>query len=78
MTRRFQRALIRNLCLTEYNAGRMKAQLDRNNATRREIILHMRHVIIADRRPIAPINAGIFALKLRPPVAGAKPRPTDG
>jgi len=46
--------------------------------THREIILRTRYVIIADRRPIAPINARIFTLKLRLLVAGAKPRPTDG
>lgn len=45
------------------------------NVTRREIILRTRYVIIADRRPIAPINARIFALKLRLPVAGAKTSP---
>lgn len=46
-----------------------------SNVTRCEIILRTRYVIIADRRPIAPINARIFALKLRLLVAGAKPRP---
>lgn len=35
-----------------------------SGVTRCEIILRTRYVIIGDRRPIAPINARIFALKL--------------
>ena len=54
-------------------------QEDRGTAwSTREIILRVAGTPAIGDRPIAPINARVFALKLRPSDAGAKPRPTDG